>query len=82
MGSDGHNLWAGVLVECDPSIKSIILSFDAANHDFVIEDLDEGRLVVKENMVQVLRQRLDEVRKFPSPLASFHYLSLTSQRLG
>ncbi|KAI9167737.1 putative RNA polymerase II transcription factor B subunit [Paramyrothecium foliicola] len=51
---------AGVLIECDPSIKSIIVNIDSANHDFIIEDLDEERVVVKENMVALLKQKLED----------------------
>ncbi|CRK24598.1 hypothetical protein BN1723_003126 [Verticillium longisporum] len=50
----------GVLVECDPSIKSIIVNIDSSNHDFIIEDLDDQRVVVKENMVGELKRRLDD----------------------
>ncbi|KAI9755206.1 MAG: TFIIH complex subunit tfb5 [Lichina confinis] len=49
----------GVLVECDPSIKAIILKIDSAKHDFVIEDLDDQTLVIKENKLKELKQRLD-----------------------
>lgn len=52
----------GVLIECDPSIKSIIVNIDSDNHDFIIEDLDEERVVVKENMVPLLKQKLEDVR--------------------
>ncbi|OAA79763.1 DNA repair protein Rex1 [Akanthomyces lecanii RCEF 1005] len=51
---------AGVLIECDPSIKSIIVNIDSENHDFIIEDLDEERVVVKENMVPLLKQKLED----------------------
>lgn len=51
----------GVLIECDPSIKSIIVNIDSENHDFIIEDLDEERVVVKENMVPLLKQKLEDV---------------------
>lgn len=51
----------GVLIECDPSIKSIIVNIDSDNHDFIIEDLDEERVVVKENMVAALKQKLEDV---------------------
>lgn len=53
----------GVLIECDPSIKSIIVNIDSVNHDFIIEDLDEERVVVKENMVHLLKQKLEDVRQ-------------------
>ncbi|KAK4138059.1 nucleotide excision repair, TFIIH, subunit [Trichocladium antarcticum] len=50
----------GVLIECEPAIKSIIVHFDSVNNDIIIEDLDETHLVVKENMVHVLKQKLEE----------------------
>ncbi|KAL2758077.1 hypothetical protein ACRALDRAFT_2100128, partial [Sodiomyces alcalophilus JCM 7366] len=50
----------GVLIECDPSIKSIIVNIDSANHDFIIEDLDEQRVVVKENMLAELKRKLED----------------------
>ncbi|KAG9242199.1 RNA polymerase II transcription factor B subunit 5 [Calycina marina] len=51
----------GVLVKVDPSIKAIIVNIDAENHAFIIEDLDEDHLVIKENMVSVLKGRIDEI---------------------
>ncbi len=50
-----------MLIECEPAIKSIIVHFDSVNNDIIIEDLDETHLVIKENMVQVLKQKLEEV---------------------
>lgn len=50
-----------MLIECDPSIKSIIVNIDSANHDYIIEDLDDQHVVVKENMVAALKRQLDEV---------------------
>ncbi|KAK4113889.1 nucleotide excision repair, TFIIH, subunit [Canariomyces notabilis] len=50
----------GVLIECEPAIKSIIVHLDSANNDIIIEDLDEQHLVVKENMVHVLKQKLED----------------------
>lgn len=68
----------GVLIECDPSIKSIIVAIDSDSHDFIIEDLDDERVVVKENMVPALKAKLEEVcisrsAVFPtnSPLPGF-----------
>jgi TFIIH basal transcription factor complex TTD-A subunit len=51
----------GVLVECDESIRAIILKIDAVNHDFIIEDLDDRTLVVKETKLPELKRRLEEV---------------------
>ncbi|KAF6218313.1 hypothetical protein HO133_005659 [Letharia lupina] len=50
----------GVLVECDPSIKAIILKIDQAKHDYIVEDLDDQTLVVKESQLQRLKARLEE----------------------
>lgn len=51
----------GVLIQCEPAIKSIIVHLDSVNNDIIIEDLDEQTLVVKENMVQLLKQKLEDV---------------------
>jgi TFIIH basal transcription factor complex TTD-A subunit len=53
----------GVLIECDPSIKSIIVNIDDnENHQYIIQDLDEERVVVMENMVTSLKDKLEKVR--------------------
>ncbi|ESZ94437.1 RNA polymerase II transcription factor B subunit 5 [Sclerotinia borealis F-4128] len=54
----------GVLVECDPSIKSIIIKIDAdSSHAYIVEDLDDETLVIKENMLGMLKTRLEEALK-------------------
>jgi len=53
--------YPGVLVECDASIKAIIVKIDSARHDYIIEELDDGTLVIKENMLKQLKLQLDEV---------------------
>ncbi|KAI0164233.1 nucleotide excision repair, TFIIH, subunit [Hypoxylon sp. FL1284] len=50
----------GTLVECDPSIKSIIISIDSNGHEYIIEDLDENHLVIKDNMVAQLKEELEK----------------------
>ncbi|KAI2473209.1 RNA polymerase 2 general transcription and DNA repair factor tfiih component [Annulohypoxylon bovei var. microspora] len=50
----------GTLVECDPSIKSIIINIDSENNDYIIEDLDDSHLVIKDNMVTQLKIELDK----------------------
>jgi len=49
-------------VKCDPSIKAIIVKIDSTDHAFIVEDLDDEHLVIKENMVNVLKGKLDDVR--------------------
>lgn len=52
----------GVLVECEPAIKSILVHIDSTHHhEFIIEDLDDTHLFVKETMLQVLKSKLEEV---------------------
>ncbi|KAB8290745.1 hypothetical protein EYC80_008382 [Monilinia laxa] len=54
----------GVLVECDPSIKSIIVKIDSdSSHAYIVEDLDDETLVIKENMLGMLKTRLDDALK-------------------
>ena len=53
--------FSGVLVECDPSIKAIILKIDQDKHDYIVEDLDDQTLVIKENQLASLKARLEEV---------------------
>lgn len=60
---------AGVLVECDPSIKSIIIAIDAERNEYIIEDLDESHLVIQERMVPQLKKMLEEVRQSCPALA-------------
>lgn len=58
-------LQLGVLIECDPSIKSIIVKIDSEDHAYIVEELDDQTLVVKENMLTSLKLRLDEVAASP-----------------
>lgn len=52
---------AGVLVECDPSIKSIIVNIDTkSGHEYIIDDLDDEHVVIKETMLQKLKQMLED----------------------
>ena len=51
----------GILVQCDPSIKAIILKADAERNEYIIEDLDDQTLVVKENQLAALKAYLDQV---------------------
>jgi TFIIH basal transcription factor complex TTD-A subunit len=52
----------GVLIECDPSVKAIILKYDEESHDYIVEDLDDDRhLVIKESQLQNLKERLGRV---------------------
>lgn len=58
-------------MQCDASIKAIISKIDEQTHDIVIADLDDETLIVKENKIAVLKERLGEVR-------NVYYASLES----
>lgn len=53
----------GILVQCDESIKTIIVKIDSEHNDFIIEDLDDETLVVKAEKLPELKRRLNEVLK-------------------
>ncbi|KAI1778266.1 RNA polymerase 2 general transcription and DNA repair factor tfiih component [Hypoxylon cercidicola] len=50
----------GTLVECEASIKSMIINIDSENNEYIIEDLDEFHLVIKDNMVAQLKAELEK----------------------
>jgi uncharacterized protein YqfB (UPF0267 family) len=53
----------GVLVECDPSIKAILIKIDTEhNHDFIVEDIDDEHVLVKNMKQDELKRLLKEVR--------------------
>lgn len=57
-----RQLFTGVLIECDPSVKAIILKYDEERHDYIVEDLDDDRhLVIKESQLENLKFRLGKV---------------------
>ncbi|KAL9053709.1 MAG: hypothetical protein Q9162_004583 [Coniocarpon cinnabarinum] len=45
----------GVLVECDPSIKAIIEQIDSERNDFIIENLGDEVVVIKESKLEELK---------------------------
>jgi TFIIH basal transcription factor complex TTD-A subunit len=59
----------GVLVECDPSIKAIIVKINKDDNEYIVEDLDDQHLVIKESMVNQLKAALDKVGHPSSLLA-------------
>lgn len=62
VATNSRLLTPGLLIECDPSIKAMILKYDEERHDYIVEDLDdENHLVIKESQLQNLKVRLDQV---------------------
>ncbi|KAI1360456.1 RNA polymerase 2 general transcription and DNA repair factor tfiih component [Xylaria arbuscula] len=58
----------GTLIECDPSIKSIIMNIDSAKNDYIIEDLDESHLLIKDVMLAQLKAKLEDRLKETVPI--------------
>ncbi|KAF2468436.1 RNA polymerase II transcription factor-like protein B subunit 5, partial [Lindgomyces ingoldianus] len=55
---------AGTLVKCDASIKAMLVKMDEENqHEFIIEDLDEEHVLVKDSKLAELKQRLQNMMK-------------------
>lgn len=54
----------GVLVECDPSIKAIIVKIDAEHGNaFIQEDIDDEHVLIASGKHEQLKALLKEVRK-------------------
>lgn len=66
----GSRAYEGVLVTCDPPIRQYILHLDekqqkagAGVDSFVIvADLDEGHLLVKQEAVEMIQQKVEELQ--------------------
>ncbi len=50
-------------MECDPSIKSIIVKIDSDDHTFIVEELDDQHLVIHEKMLPLLKMKLEDVSR-------------------
>jgi TFIIH basal transcription factor complex TTD-A subunit len=74
----------GTLVKCDASIKAMLIDIDSKHHDtFIIEDLDEEHVLVKDTMVAELKQRLHGVRCYSNwrGLTSLKHSQMMKERL-
>jgi TFIIH basal transcription factor complex TTD-A subunit len=53
---------AGTLVRCDASIKAMLVDIDSKNNnEYIIEELDEEHILVKETKVNEIKSRLNMV---------------------
>jgi TFIIH basal transcription factor complex TTD-A subunit len=51
-------------MKCDASIKAMLVDIDNKNnHEYIIEELDEEHILVKETMVNQLKARLNAVSR-------------------
>lgn len=51
----------GVLIQCDPSIRALILQIDTNSRGIVLEELDNTHLMVKQDMVQFVKDELNRL---------------------
>jgi|TARA_R110002003_G_scaffold991_6_gene21898 TFIIH basal transcription factor complex TTD-A subunit len=64
-------IFPGTLVKCDASIKAMLVDIDSKNNnEYIIEELDEEHILVKETKINELKGRLNEVRVSRSRLCS------------
>ncbi|KAM0708294.1 hypothetical protein Q7P35_004945 [Cladosporium inversicolor] len=55
---------AGVLVECDASIKAIIVNIDRENgNKFIIEDIDDEHVLIQASKHEELKSELNKKLK-------------------
>ncbi|KAI9240459.1 MAG: TFIIH subunit TTDA/Tfb5 [Podila humilis] len=50
----------GVVIECDTSVKQIILGLNEKSH-FIIEDLDDTHIFVDAGCIDQLREDIDQI---------------------
>lgn len=70
---------AGMLIQCDASIKAIIQKIDEKYGGFIQEDVDEETLTINANKLTELKNRLKEV--LHPPLADTFYSLTVLQEL-
>ncbi|QPG76009.1 TFIIH complex subunit tfb5 [Brettanomyces nanus] len=51
----------GSLVECDPSIKALIVKIDSDYRDIVIEELDDTHLLVDPSKIPFIKRELSKL---------------------
>ncbi|KAL6941326.1 TFIIH complex subunit tfb5 [Hanseniaspora vineae] len=52
----------GTIVQCDPSIRALILQIDAKrNHDIILEELDDTHLLVDPAMTDYIKEELNRL---------------------
>ncbi|KAF2130489.1 hypothetical protein P153DRAFT_366075 [Dothidotthia symphoricarpi CBS 119687] len=55
---------SGTLVKCDASIKAMLVDIDSRNgNEYIIEELDEEHILVKNTKINELKARLNHMMK-------------------
>ncbi|KAK6197596.1 RNA polymerase II transcription factor B subunit 5 [Scheffersomyces amazonensis] len=50
-----------ILVQCDPSIRALILQINDERPGIVIDELDDTHLLVKSDKVDIVKQELNKL---------------------
>ena len=62
MGIILYSFRPGTLIECDESIKAMIVKIDAENdHDFIIDNIDDKHALIKTARHEELKELLKQV---------------------
>ncbi|QLQ82071.1 hypothetical protein HG537_0G03260 [Torulaspora globosa] len=51
----------GSLIQCDPSIKALIMQIDAEQSDIILEELDDTHLLVDPSKVEFIKRELNRL---------------------
>lgn len=51
----------GVLVQCDPSIKALIIQIDSSSSGIILEELDETHLLIQHDKVNFVKYELNRL---------------------
>ena len=51
----------GMLIECDPSIKSLVVRIDQDYRDIVIEELDDTHLLIDPSKLTFIKKELNRI---------------------
>lgn len=51
----------GALIQCDPSIKALIIQIDADKSDIILEELDDTHLLIDPAKVEFIKRELNRL---------------------
>ncbi|EDO18681.1 hypothetical protein Kpol_1055p36 [Vanderwaltozyma polyspora DSM 70294] len=51
----------GALVQCDPSIKALIIQMDSEHNDIILEELDDTHLLVDPTKIEYIKHELNRM---------------------
>lgn len=51
----------GALIQCDPSIKALVVQIDADKSDIILEELDDTHLLIDPAKVEFIKRELNRL---------------------